>query len=197
MSEPIYFESPAAFRDWLEEHHERETELWVGMWKKATGKQGMSWSQAVDEALCFGWIDGIVKSVDGERHRQRFTPRKPTSNWSAINIAKVATLRAEGRMHPAGEAAFARRRADRSGVYSFEQCDEPRLEPEQQAQLEANGAAWAYFQSKPPSYRKTAIWWVISAKKPETRARRLATLIADSAAGRTIKPLTPPAKRKG
>ena len=195
MSEPIYFESPAAFRDWLEEHHERETEVWVGMWKKATGKQGMSWSQAVDEALCFGWIDGIAKRVDGERHRQRFTPRKPTSNWSAINIAKVATLRAEGRMRPAGEAAFARRRADRSGVYSFEQRDEPRLEPEQQAQLEANGGAWAYFQSKPPSYRRQATWWVISAKKPETRARRLATLIEDSAAGRTIKPLTLTAKR--
>jgi uncharacterized protein YdeI (YjbR/CyaY-like superfamily) len=195
VSEPIYFESPAAFRDWLEEHHERETEVWVGMWKKATGKQGMSWSQAVDEALCFGWIDGISKRTDGERHRQRFTPRKPTSNWSTINIAKVATLRAEGRMRPAGEAAFARRRADRSGVYSFEQRDEPRLEPEQQAQLEANGAAWAYFQSKPPSYRKQATWWVISAKKPETRARRLATLIEDSAAGRTIKPLTLTAKR--
>ena len=195
MSEPIYFESPAAFRAWLEEHHERETEVWVGMWKKATGKQGMSWSQAVDEALCFGWIDGIAKRVDGERHRQRFTPRKPTSNWSAINIAKVATLRAEGRMRPAGEAAFARRRADRSGVYSFEQRDEPRLDPDQQAQLEANGAAWAYFQSKPPSYRKQATWWVISAKKPETRARRLATLIEDSAVGRPIKPLTPTAKR--
>jgi uncharacterized protein YdeI (YjbR/CyaY-like superfamily) len=197
VSEPIYFESPAAFRDWLEEHHERETEVWVGMWKKATGKQGMSWSQAVDEALCFGWIDGLAKRVDGERHRQRFTPRKPTSNWSAINIAKVATLREEGRMRPAGEAAFARRRADRSGVYSFEQRDEPRLEPEQQAQLEANPAAWAYFKSKPPSYRRQATWWVVSAKKPETRARRLATLIEDSAAGRPIKLLAPAAKRAG
>jgi uncharacterized protein YdeI (YjbR/CyaY-like superfamily) len=197
VSEPIYFESPAAFRAWLEEHHETATEVWVGMWKKATGKQGMSWSQAVDEALCFGWIDGIAKRIDDERHKQRFTPRKPTSNWSAINIAKVATLRAEGRMRRAGEAAFALRRDDRTAIYSHEQRKNPQLEPAEQAQLEADAAAWAFFSSKPPSYRKPALWWVISAKKPETRARRLATLIADSAAGRTIKPLTPPAKRKG
>jgi uncharacterized protein YdeI (YjbR/CyaY-like superfamily) len=195
VSEPIYFASPAAFRAWLEQHHERETEVWVGFWKKATGKQGMTWSQAVDEALCFGWIDSIAKRVDDDRHRQRFTPRKPTSNWSAVNVAKVATLRAEGRMRPAGEAAFARRSDGRSSVYSFEQRKDPQLEPEQQAQLEANAAAWAYFQSKPPSYRKPAIWWVISAKKPETRARRLATLIADSAAGRPIKPLAPAPRR--
>jgi uncharacterized protein YdeI (YjbR/CyaY-like superfamily) len=196
VSEAIFFASPAAFRAWLEEHHERETEVWVGFWKKATGKQGMTWSQAVDEALCFGWIDSIAKRVDDHRHRQRFTPRKPTSNWSAVNVAKVATLRAEGRMRPAGEAAFARRSDGRSSVYSFEQRKDPQLEPEQQAQLEANAAAWAYFQSKPPSYRKPAIWWVISAKKPETRARRLATLIADSAAGHPIKPLTPTPRRK-
>jgi uncharacterized protein YdeI (YjbR/CyaY-like superfamily) len=193
---PHYFESPAAFRAWLEQHHETETEVWVGYYKKATGRQGMSWSQAVDEALCFGWIDGVLRRVDDERHIQRFTPRKPTSNWSAVNIAKVAKLRAEGRMRPAGEAAYARRREDGSGVYSFEQRKDPQLEPEQQAQLEANAAAWEYFSAKPPSYRRTAIWWVISAKRPETRARRLATLIEDSAAGRTIKPLTPPARRK-
>jgi uncharacterized protein YdeI (YjbR/CyaY-like superfamily) len=196
VSEPIYFESPAAFRAWLEEHHERETEVWVGYWKKATGKPSLVWSEAVDEALCVGWIDGIAKRVDDERHRQRFTPRKATSNWSAINIAKVAKLRAEGRMHPAGEAAFARRRDDKTAIYSYEQRKNPQLEPHEQAQLEADAAAWAYFSSKPPSYRRPAIWWVISAKRPETRARRLATLIADSAAGRTIKPLTPP-ERKG
>jgi uncharacterized protein YdeI (YjbR/CyaY-like superfamily) len=196
VSEPIYFESPADFRAWLEEHHETETEVWVGMWKKATGKPSLTWAEAVDEALCFGWIDGIAKRVDGERHKQRFTPRKPSSNWSAINIANVERLRAEGRMRPAGEAAFARRRDDKTAIYSYEQRKNPQLEPEEQAQLEANADAWAYFSARPPSYRKPAIWWVISAKKPETRARRLATLIADSAAGRTIKPLTPPAKRK-
>jgi uncharacterized protein YdeI (YjbR/CyaY-like superfamily) len=197
VSEAIFFDSPAAFRAWLEEHHERETEVWVGFWKKATGKQGMNWSQAVDEALCFGWIDSIARSVDDERHVQRFTPRKNLSNWSAVNIAKVATLRAEGRMRPAGETAFERRRDDKTAIYSYEQRKNPQLEPHEQTQLEADAAAWAYFSSKPPSYRKPAIWWVISAKKPDTRARRLATLIADSAAGRTIKPLTPSPKRTG
>jgi uncharacterized protein YdeI (YjbR/CyaY-like superfamily) len=196
VTEPIYFESPAAFRAWLEEHHETETEVWVGIWKKATGRQGLNWSQAVDEALCFGWIDGIAKRVDAESHMQRFTPRRPSSNWSAINIANVERLRAEGRMRPAGEAAFARRRDDKTAIYSYEQRKNPQLEPEEQAQLEADAAAWAYFSARPPSYRRQATWWVISAKKPATRARRLATLIADSAAGRPIKPLTPPAKRK-
>jgi uncharacterized protein YdeI (YjbR/CyaY-like superfamily) len=197
LSEPIYFKSPAAFRSWLEEHHETETEVWVGMWKKATGRQGMSWSEAVDEALCFGWIDGLLRRVDDERHMQRFTPRKPTSNWSAINVAKVAQLGAEGRMVPAGEAAFARRRDDKTAIYSHEQRSKPQLEPGEQAQLEANEAASAYFSAKSPSYRRQATWWVISAKRPETRARRLSTLIEDSAAGRSIKPLTPPPKRRG
>jgi uncharacterized protein YdeI (YjbR/CyaY-like superfamily) len=196
MSEPIYFESPDEFRAWLEEHHETETEVWVGMWKKATGKQGVSWAQAVDEALCFGWIDGVLRRVDDQRHIQRFSPRKPSSNWSAINIANVERLRAEGRMRPAGEAAFARRRDDRTAVYSHEQRRNPAFSPEEQAQLEADEAAWAYFSARPPSYRRQATWWVISAKRPETRARRLATLIADSAAGRPIKPLMPLGKRK-
>jgi uncharacterized protein YdeI (YjbR/CyaY-like superfamily) len=195
VSEPIYFESAAAFRAWLDEHHETETEVWVGMWKKATGRQSVTWAEAVDEALCFGWIDGLMRRVDAERHMQRFTPRKPTSNWSAINIANVERLRAERRMRPAGEAAFARRRDDRTAVYSHEQRKNPVLAPEEQAQLEADAAAWAYWSARPPSYRRQATWWVISAKRPETRARRLATLIADSAAGRTIKPLTLPAKR--
>jgi uncharacterized protein YdeI (YjbR/CyaY-like superfamily) len=193
---PIYFGSPAAFRAWLEEHHETATEVWVGYWKKATGKPSLVWSEAVDEAVCFGWIDGVARGVDDERYAQRFTPRKNVSNWSAVNINKVERLRAEGRMRPAGEAAFALRRDDNTAIYSYEQRSNPQLEPAEQALLEADAAAWAFFSAKPPSYRKPALWWVISAKKPETRARRLATLIADSAAGRTIKPLTPPAKRK-
>jgi uncharacterized protein YdeI (YjbR/CyaY-like superfamily) len=195
VSEPVYFESPAEFRAWLEQHHETETEVWVGMWKKATGRQGVSWAQAVDEALCFGWIDGVMRRVDDQRHIQRFSPRKPSSNWSAINIANVERLRAEGRMRPAGEAAFARRRDDKTAVYSHEQRQNPEFCAEERAQLEADAAAWAYFSARPPSYRRQATWWVISAKRPETRARRLATLIADSAAGRTIKPLTPPGQR--
>ena len=195
LSDAIYFSSPAEFGAWLEQHHETEKELWLGYWKKATGKPSLTWSQAVDEALCFGWIDGVMRGIDDERHVQRFTPRKPTSNWSEVNIAKVAKLRAEGRMRPAGEAAFARRREDRSGVYSFEQRNEPQLEPEQEERFRANEAAWKYFMSRPPSYRKPALWWVVSAKKPETRERRLATLIEDSAAGRPLKQLTP-RKRK-
>jgi uncharacterized protein YdeI (YjbR/CyaY-like superfamily) len=195
LSDAIYFASPGEFGAWLERHHERESEVWVGYWKKATGKPSLAWSEAVDEALRFGWIDGIVRRVDDERHKQRFTPRKPTSNWSAINIAKVERLRAEGRMHPAGEAAFRRRRADRTGVYSHEQRQNPQLEPEQEARFKANAAAWEYFMSRPSSYRRPALWWVVSAKQPATRERRLATLIEDSAQARPIKLLTRPPKR--
>jgi uncharacterized protein YdeI (YjbR/CyaY-like superfamily) len=191
VSEAIYFDSPAALREWLEANHDSATELWVGYWKRATGKPSLTWSQAVDEAICFGWIDGVMHGVDGERHEQRFTPRKPKSNWSAINVGKVERLRAEGRMRPAGEAAFARRSTDRTAVYSYEQRKNPALEPAQEARFRADAAAWDWFMSRPPSYRRPAIWWVISAKRPETRERRLDTLIADSAAGRPIKSLAP------
>jgi uncharacterized protein YdeI (YjbR/CyaY-like superfamily) len=196
VSEPIYFSSPDELWAWLEAHHEAESEVWVGYWKKATGKPSLTWSQAVDQALCFGWIDGVLRRVDDERHVQRFTPRKPTSNWSAINIAKVEQLRAERRMRPAGEAAFARRRDDGSAVYSYEQRKNPVLEPEQEERFKANAVAWENFMAMPPSYRKPALWWVISAKKPETRERRLATLIEDSAAGRRIAQMSNPAKKK-
>ena len=187
--EPIYFPSPAAFGEWLAEHHDRETEVWVGFWKKGTGEPSLTWSEAVDEALCFGWIDGLLRRVDHRRHIQRFTPRKPKSNWSKINLAKVEALRAEGRMRPAGEAAYARRLDERTGVYSFEQPDEPAFDAAQRARFEAEPAAWAWFSGQSASYRRQATWWVVSAKKPETRERRLATLIADSATGERIKPL--------
>ena len=190
MSEAIYFASPEEFRAWLEEHHEGEAEVFVGYWKRATGKPSLTWSQAVDEALCFGWIDGVSRRVDGERHVQRFTPRKPVSNWSAVNIAKVEQLRAEGRMRAAGEAAFARRSDDRSRVYSYEQRKNPVLEPEHEERFRANAAAWENFMAMPPSYRKPALYWVTSAKRPETRERRLATLIEDSAAGRRIEQMS-------
>jgi uncharacterized protein YdeI (YjbR/CyaY-like superfamily) len=188
---PIYFNSPAEFGAWLEEHHDSETELLLGYWKANTGKPSLTWSEAVDEALCYGWIDGVRRSVDDERHVQRFTPRKPSSTWSAVNVAKIEKLRAEGRMRPAGEAAFALRREDKTGIYSHEQAHDPVLAPDEEARLRANAEAWAFFQAAPPSYRNPALWWVIRAKKPVTRARRLATLIEDSAAGRRIKPLTP------
>jgi len=186
VNEPIYFASPDEFHAWLEEHHETEAEVWVGYWKKATGKPSLVWSQAVDEALCFGWIDGVIRGIDGERHIQRFTPRKPTSNWSAVNVAKVERLRAEGRMRPAGEAAFARRREDKSGVYSYEQRHKAAFEPEQEERFRANAPAWEFWSASPPSYRTMATWWVVSAKRPETRERRLERLIEDSAAGRRL-----------
>jgi uncharacterized protein YdeI (YjbR/CyaY-like superfamily) len=183
VTEARYFASPEEFRAWLEQHHESATEVWLGYWKKHTGKPSLTWSQAVDEALCFGWIDGIVRRVDEERHVQRFTPRKPASNWSAVNIAKVQQLRAEDRMRPAGEAAFALRREGRSGVYSYEQRHLAAFEPEQEQRFRANAAAWEHWSASPPGYRKMATWWVVSAKRPETRAKRLDKLIEASAAG--------------
>jgi uncharacterized protein YdeI (YjbR/CyaY-like superfamily) len=196
VTEGIYFGSPEEFRAWLEQNHESQTEVWVGYWKKATGKPSLTWSQAVDEALCHGWIDGVLRRVDDERHVQRFTPRKPVSNWSAVNIAKVEQLRAEGRMRPAGEAAFARRRDDKSGIYSYEQRDKAALAPEQEDRFRANAAAWEFWSECPAGYRKTATWWVVSAKKPETRERRLDQLIEDSAAGRRLAQISSPPRKK-
>jgi uncharacterized protein YdeI (YjbR/CyaY-like superfamily) len=187
--EATFFSTPAEFRAWLEKHHETESEVWVGYYKKASGKPSMTWSEAVDEALCFGWIDGKLQRIDDERHRQRFTPRRPQSNWSAINIAKVADLRDEGRMTPAGETAFAARREDRSAVYSYERRHEAAFDAEQEATFRGNEAAWAWFGDQSPSYRRTATFWVVSAKRPETRAKRLATLIECSAEGRRVPPL--------
>jgi uncharacterized protein YdeI (YjbR/CyaY-like superfamily) len=184
-----YFASAAEFGAWLDEHHESERELLVGYWKAGSGRPSLTWPESVDEALCFGWIDGVRRRVDDDRYTIRFTPRKPGSNWSAINLAKVETLRAAGRMRPAGEAAWARRRPEREAVYSFEQAEPARLDAEQEAAFRADAGAWAWFQAQAPSYRRTATHWVTSAKRPETRARRLATLIADSAAGRRIGPL--------
>lgn len=188
--EAIYFSTPGELRAWLEEHHATASELWVGYYKKATGRPSVTWSEVVDEALCFGWIDGKVQRIDEERHRQRLTPRKRNSNWSAVNIAKVAELRAQGRMTAAGEAAFAARREDRSAVYSYERRHEAEFDAEQKKTFRANAAAWKWFAAQPPSYRTTATFWVVSAKRPDTRARRLATLIECSADGRRVPPLT-------
>jgi uncharacterized protein YdeI (YjbR/CyaY-like superfamily) len=188
--EAIFFSTPAEFRAWLDEHHETAAEVWVGYYKKATGKPTMTWSEAVDEALCFGWIDGKVQRMDEQRHRQRFTPRRPRSNWSAVNIAKVAELRARGRMTPAGEAAFAARRDDGS-AYSYERRHEAAFDPEQEAAFRGRPSAWEWFNAQSPSYRRMATFWVVSAKRPETRARRLATLIECSAEGRRVPPLAP------
>ncbi len=190
MGEARFFATPAELRDWLDEHHRTAGELFVGAWKKSTGKPSLTWPEIVEEALCVGWIDSIRRSVPGDGWTIRLTPRRRGSIWSAVNVAKVAELRAAGRMRPAGEAAFAARRADRTAIYSFEQDRDPELSAAEEARFRSDVAAWAWFSAKPPSFRKQAVHWVISAKRAETRERRLATLIADSAAGRPIKPMT-------
>jgi uncharacterized protein YdeI (YjbR/CyaY-like superfamily) len=192
---PTFFATPSEFRTWLEKHHDDERELWVGFYKKGSGKPSITWPEAVDEALCFGWIDGIRKSVDDESYKNRFTPRKHRSNWSAINIERAKELIALGRMRPAGLKAFEARTDEKSAVYSYEQRHAAKLERAQEREFRANAKAWGFFQSRPPSYRKAAVYWVVSAKKEETRARRLAQLIDDSAAGRTVPPLTRPNSR--
>ena len=192
---PTFFATPEEFRAWLEAHHADERELLVGFHKKATGRPCMTWPESVDEALCFGWIDGVRRSLGDESYTIRFTPRKPRSTWSAVNIRRAGELIADGRMRPAGLAAFEARTDDRSAIYAYEQRHAAKLEPDEERELRANALAWKYFQSRPPSYRKTAIWWVVSAKRDETRRKRLRTLIDDSAAGRTLRQLTPPAKR--
>jgi uncharacterized protein YdeI (YjbR/CyaY-like superfamily) len=189
---PIYFATPEEFRAWLEANHETATELWVGFHRKGSGKPSMTWPEAVDEALCVGWIDGIRKRVDDERYAQRFTPRRPGSNWSAVNVARVAELIAQGRMRPAGLRAFAARTTDHTAVYSYERRHEAELGEEFEARFRANEPAWDYFQAQSPSYRQTAIWWVVSAKREETRLKRLTTLLEDSAQGRRIKLLARP-----
>jgi uncharacterized protein YdeI (YjbR/CyaY-like superfamily) len=181
-----FFETPGELRAWLEKHHATASELWVGYYKKASGRRSLTWSEVVDEALCFGWIDGKVQRIDEHRYRQRLTPRRRNSNWSAVNIAKIAELRAQGRMTPAGEAAFAARREDRSGTYSYERRHEAAFDAEQEAAFRANAAAWEWFTAQSPSYRTMATFWVVSAKRPETQARRLATLIECSAEGRRV-----------
>jgi uncharacterized protein YdeI (YjbR/CyaY-like superfamily) len=191
----IYFRSGHELRDWFDANHETATELWIGYHRKATGRPSVTWSESVDEALCVGWIDSVRYSVEGGRFVQRLTPRRKGSNWSAVNIAKVGQLIDEGRMKPAGLAAFEARSEERSAIYSYERRKEAAFEPDQEARFRGNEAAWAWFEARPASYRTAAIYWVVSAKRPETREKRLETLIEDSAAGRTVKPLTPPAKR--
>lgn len=183
---PTFFATPAEFRAWLAEHHDRAQELWVGYYKKSSGKTGISWAESVEQALCFGWIDGVRRKVDDESYMNRFTPRRPGSNWSQVNLDKVAELTQRGLMQPAGLAAFARRRIDTDGAYSYEERHRATLAPAQEAQFRAQPAAWAFFQAQPPSYRAPAIWWVVSAKQAKTRQRRLDTLIEDSANGRRI-----------
>ena len=183
---PTFFATPGELREWLERNHATATELLVGFYKRGYGKAGITWQELVDEELCFGWIDGVRQGIDEVSYSNRITPRKPRSTWSAINIARAKELTRLGRMHPAGLKAFERRSEERSAVYSYEQRKSARLDPGAERSFRANKKAWAYFQAQAPGYRQTATWWVISTKREETRKKRLATLIADSARGRAI-----------
>ena len=186
-----YLASPEALRDWFDANHATATELWLGYHKRATGRPSLSWSEAVVEALCVGWIDGVRYRVDDERHAQRFTPRRKGSTWSAINVAKAEALIAAGRMRPAGLAAFEARDPARTAIYSYER-EPAAFSPAEEATLRADAAAWADWERRPPGYRRQATHWVTSAKRPETRARRLASLIASLAIGSKPTPLASP-----
>ena len=185
-----FFETPADLRAWLVENHETADELWVGMYRKASGRPSVTWQDVVDEALCFGWIDGIRRGIDDISYTNRITPRRKGSNWSAVNIRRVGELEAAGRMTDAGRRAFALRDEAKSRVYSYER-EAAKLDDEAEATFRANATAWAWFERAAPSYRKLATHWVMSAKRPETRARRLANVIAHAEVGGKVPPLAP------
>src|SRR6266496_3718180 len=185
-----FFKTPSAFRKWLAANHAKSKELRVGFYKKNSGKPSITWPESVDEALCFGWIDGVRKNIDEDSYMIRFSPRKPGSIWSAVNIRNAERLIEEGRMQPVGLKAYEARRACQSGIYSYEQRSPELVEP-YLGKLKRDRKAWEFFQAQPPSYRKTMNWWIVSAKKEETRLKRLEQLIEESAAGRRIGLLTP------
>jgi uncharacterized protein YdeI (YjbR/CyaY-like superfamily) len=191
---PRFFSTPSAFRAWLQKNHDGATELWVGFHKKGSGTPSITWPQAVDQALCFGWIDGVRRGIDESSYAIRFTPRTSRSTWSAVNIRRAQELQRDGLMHPGGLAAFQRRTDDRSAIYSYEQRRDAELGIDYERRFRANEEAWRFFESQAPWYRRTATYWVVSAKKEETRLRRLATLISDSHEGRTVGRLTRPAR---
>src|ERR1044072_1714575 len=180
--QPKFFNSPEKFREWLERNHDSATELMIGFHKKSSGKKSLTYAEALDEALCFGWIDGVRKSLNETSYMQRFTPRKPRSIWSNINVKHVERLRKEGRMQRAGIEAYERRSPERTGIYSFE--NRPReLSPEFEKTFRQNKAAWKFFQEQPPGYKRLMVFRTMSAKKEETRLRRLKQLIESSEKG--------------
>jgi uncharacterized protein YdeI (YjbR/CyaY-like superfamily) len=184
--ETHYFKTPAEFRAWLMKNHDTATEVGVVFHRKGSDKPSMTWSDAVDEALCFGWIDSVARRLDETSRAQRFSPRKPKSNWSAVNIRKVGELTAKGLMMPAGLAAFERREEARSGVYSYENRHLAKLDPVREAKFRACAEAWEFFIKQPPSYRQTAMYLVMNAKQEETRTKRLTRLIEASAQGKRL-----------
>ena len=186
---PLFFPTPAEFRAWLERNYASEGELSVGFYKRDSGKPSITWPESVDAALCYGWIDGVRHSIDALSYRIRFTPRKPGSTWSAINVRRVEELTKLSLMRPAGVEAFEARKGDKTGIYAYEQRKQAKLTPACEKQFRANKKAWEFFQAQPPWYRRTAAYRVISAKQEATRQKRLAELIRDSAAGLSIKEL--------
>jgi uncharacterized protein YdeI (YjbR/CyaY-like superfamily) len=186
---PRFFATGEAFGAWLEQHHESESELLVGFYKKGSGKPSMTWPESVEQALRFGWIDGVRRTLGDDAYTIRFTPRKRTSNWSRINVAKVEELKARGLMAPAGLRAYEARTPERTGAYSFERSQPAVLPDEFERDFRANERAWEWFAGRPQGYRRTATHWVISAKKEATRLRRLRQLIDCSAEGRNVPPL--------
>jgi uncharacterized protein YdeI (YjbR/CyaY-like superfamily) len=193
---PEFFATPSELRAWLARHHDKTSELWVGFYKRNSGKPSITWPEAVDAALCFGWIDGVRKSIDEVSYTIRLTPRKPRSTWSTINIEKVQELTKLGLMHRKGFEAFQGRTKEKSGIYSYEQRRNVELEPVYEKKLRASKKAYKFFRAQAPWYQRTCIFWVMSAKKEETRLKRLATLIECSREGRSIKPLTRPERGK-
>ena len=183
---PRFFKNPSAFRKWLAINHAKSKELWVGFYKKNSGKPSIDWPESVDEALCFGWIDGIRKSIDEDSYKIRFTARQPGSVWSAINIRNIERLIKEKRMQAAGLKAFELRKDNRSRIYAYEQRS-PELEEQYARELKRNKAAWKFFSAQPPGYRRIMNWYVVSAKREETRLKRLAILIQASANGQRLR----------
>lgn len=186
----IFFQTPAEFRAWLAEYGSLTEELWVGFHKKKSGKPSMRWPESVDEALCYGWIDSLRKSIDDESYKIRFTPRRAGSIWSSVNINRVEELIAEGKMQPAGIQAFESRNAEKSGIYSYERKRSIELPEFYSNLLQANEVAWKYYQNQPPSYHKAISWWIVSAKREETKLRRIEKLITYSVKGKRVPEFT-------
>ncbi|HWM25602.1 MAG TPA: YdeI/OmpD-associated family protein [Chthoniobacterales bacterium] len=181
-----FFATPKDFRKWLEAHHGNTSELWVGFYKKGSGRPSITWPEAVDEALCMGWIDGLRKTIDAESYKIRFTPRKSTSNWSAVNIGRVRELTRLGRMRPAGVKAFELRKEEKSGIYAYENRKLSEFGKTEEKRFRARPKAWDFFQRQPAGYRKLMTWRVITAKREETKQKRLDELISESEAGRRL-----------
>jgi uncharacterized protein YdeI (YjbR/CyaY-like superfamily) len=185
-AKPTFFATPARFRAWLSKHHATAPEVLVGFYKRDSGRPSITWPESVDQALCFGWIDGIRRRIDEMSYTIRFTPRRAGSNWSSINIKRVAQLETLGQMHEAGLAAFAKRSEEKSRIYSYEQRFHSKLEPQQERKLRANKKAWTFFQAQPPWYQRAVTHYIVSAAREETRAKRLQRIIDESARGRRI-----------